>query len=108
MVGHVFVLHIKGESRDEAFDDRTLEVRQSHSSEEATEQAGLTLRAEDVEGRGLTERKYFQRRIAVTQSIENLASGLERLGKVAKQDKALKFNNLMRHITPVLLLDAFQ
>jgi hypothetical protein len=39
--------------------------------------------------------------------MENLVSGLERLGKVAKQDKHLKFNNLMHHITPALLLDAY-
>jgi len=43
----------------------------------------------------------------VTQSMENLVSGLERLGKVAKNDKHLKFNNLMHHITPALLLEAF-
>jgi RNA-directed DNA polymerase len=44
----------------------------------------------------------------VTQSMENLVSGLERLGKVAKQDKHLQFNNLMHHITPALLLEAFK
>ncbi len=44
----------------------------------------------------------------MTQSMENLVSGLERLGKVAKQDKHLKFNNLMHHITPALLLEAFK
>jgi RNA-directed DNA polymerase len=33
---------------------------------------------------------------------------LERLGKVAKQDKLIQFNNLMHHITPVLLLEAFK
>ena len=43
----------------------------------------------------------------MTQSMENLVSGLERLGKVAKQDTHLKFNNLMHHITPALLLEAF-
>jgi retron-type reverse transcriptase len=32
---------------------------------------------------------------------------MERLGKVAKQDKHMKFNNLMHHITSVLLLEAF-
>jgi hypothetical protein len=44
--GARFVLHIKGKSRDEAFDDRPLEVRQSHSSEEACEQIGLITKAE--------------------------------------------------------------
>ena len=58
--GHSFALHIKGKSKDEAFDDELLEVRQSHSSEEAPEQAELALRAEGVERRGLTKRKQFQ------------------------------------------------
>lgn len=43
----------------------------------------------------------------MTQCMGNLASGLERLGKVAKQDKHLQFNNLMHHITPALLFEAF-
>ena len=80
-------MHIKGKSRDEAFDDELLEVRQSHSSEEAPEQAELALRAEGVERRGLTERKRFQWKMAVTQSMDNLFSDLERLGKSAMQDK---------------------
>ena len=42
------------------FDDKSLEVRQSHSSEEARKQIGLTTKAEYVERRGLTERKRFQ------------------------------------------------
>jgi RNA-directed DNA polymerase len=44
----------------------------------------------------------------VTQSMENLVSGLERLEKVVKQDKHMQFNNLMYHITPALLLEAFK
>ena len=39
--------------------------------------------------------------------MENLVSGLERLGKVAMQDKHLQFNNLMHHITPALFLEAY-
>ena len=79
----LFAPHIRGKSKDEAFDDERLEVRQSHSSEEAPEQAELTLKAEGVERRGLTERKRFQWEIAVTQSMDSLFSYLERLGKVA-------------------------
>jgi hypothetical protein len=48
-VGHSFALHIKGKSKDEAFDDGRLEFRQSHSSEEALEQVELTLKAEGLE-----------------------------------------------------------
>lgn len=43
----------------------------------------------------------------MTQSMETAPSRLDRLGKVAKQDKNLKFNNLLHHITPVLLYEAF-
>jgi RNA-directed DNA polymerase len=43
----------------------------------------------------------------MTQSMETVPSRLERLGKVAKQDKYLQFNNLLHHITPALLYDAF-
>jgi group II intron reverse transcriptase/maturase len=39
--------------------------------------------------------------------MDNLGSCLERLGKVAKQDKLIQFTNLMHHITPALLLVAF-
>jgi hypothetical protein len=51
-VGH-HVLHIKGTSWDGAFDDKSLEVRQLHSSEEAREQIGLITKAEFVERRGV-------------------------------------------------------
>ena len=36
------------------FDDKSLEVRQLHSSEEAREQIGLALKAKRVERSGLT------------------------------------------------------
>jgi len=57
-----FLPHIKGKSGDEAFDDKPLEVRQSHNSEEAREQAGLALKAKCLERRGLTERKRSQQK----------------------------------------------
>jgi hypothetical protein len=78
---------LRGEVRDEAFDDEPLEFRQSHSSEEAPEQTVLTLKADCVERRELTKRKRFQWRLAVTQSMDNLFSNLERLGEVVKQFK---------------------
>jgi hypothetical protein len=61
-LGHS-VLHIEGEVRDEAFDE-PLEVRQSHSSEEAPEQTELAQKAECVERRGLAERKRFHQKIS--------------------------------------------
>jgi len=79
-----FVPHIKGKSWDEAFDDKPLEVRQSHSSEEAPEQAGLTLRVERVERRGLTKRKRSQQKIGRDSEHGKFSFRLERLGKAAK------------------------
>jgi energy-coupling factor transporter transmembrane protein EcfT len=81
-----------------------LGVRQSYSSEEAPEQTEVALKAEGVE---LTEGNTFNRRLAVTQSMDSLTSSLERLGKVAKQNKLLQFNNLMHHLTPALLFESF-
>ena len=39
--------------------------------------------------------------------MEIVPSRLERLGKVARQDKHLQFNNLLHHITVALLHEAF-
>ena len=60
-----------------------------------------------MERRGLTERKSLQQEYAMTQSMEIVPSRLERLGKVAKEDKHLQFNNLLHHITSSLLHEAF-
>jgi hypothetical protein len=46
--GTPFILHIKGKSKDETFDDKPLEVRQSHSSDQARKQIGLSSKAECV------------------------------------------------------------
>ncbi|MCL1127837.1 hypothetical protein [Shewanella surugensis] len=43
----------------------------------------------------------------MTQSMDIVPSRLERLGRAAKLDKQLKFNNLLHHITPVLLFEAY-
>ena len=43
----------------------------------------------------------------MTQSLEELLPRLDGLGKAAKRDKTLQFNNLMHHISPLLLQKAF-
>lgn len=43
----------------------------------------------------------------MTQSLESLLPRLERLGEAAKRSKTLQFNNLMHHISPLLLQKAF-
>lgn len=79
-----FAPHIRGKSKDEAFDDERLEVRQSHSSEEALEQAELALKAEGVERRGLTERKRFQQE--TSRDSEHGQSNFE-FGKVRESSE---------------------
>jgi hypothetical protein len=80
-----------GEVRDEAFDDEPLKVRQSYSGEEACEQIGLITKAKCLERRGLTKRKRFQWRLAVTQSMDNLFSNLKRLMGAVKQWSSISF-----------------
>ncbi len=43
----------------------------------------------------------------MTQSMESLLPRLDRLGKAARKDKSLQFNNLFHHLNPVLLHKAF-
>jgi glutaredoxin len=81
-----------------AFDhfNEPLEVRQSHSNEEAPEQTELALKAEGEERMRLTKRKHFQWILTVTQSMDNLFSNLERLGEVVKQ---YKFYSMLSPLT---------
>jgi len=66
----------------------SLEVRQTHSSKEASEQNVDEIDvAEQVERRGLTKRKSFNRSKTMTQSMEGLLPRLERLGEAAKRNK---------------------
>ena len=80
-----FALHIREKSKDEAVDDEPLEVRQSHSSEEAPEQTEVTLKAEGVERRGLTKRKHFQQENS--RDTEHGQSNFE-FGKVRESSEA--------------------
>jgi hypothetical protein len=64
--------------------------------------------AEWVEGRGLTERKSFNRSKTMTQSMGGLLPCLDRLGEMAKHDKSLQFNNLFHHLNLPMLYNAFK
>lgn len=44
----------------------------------------------------------------MTQSLEARSSGLARLHVKAKRERSLRFNNLLHHITPTLLTQAYQ
>jgi len=46
--------------------------------------------------------------LTMTQSVEGKLSGLERLHLKAKQDRSLQFDNLLHHVTPLLLTQAYK
>ena len=52
-----------------------------------------------MEGRPLTERNTCHPVTCRTQSRENVLSGLARVRKLAREDKALKFTALLHHVT---------
>ena len=60
-----------------------------------------------MERRELTERKSANRNRLVTQSINGILPRLDWLGKSAKLDKTLQYNNLLHHINYGLLNKAF-
>ena len=60
-----------------------------------------------MERRKLTERKSANRNMIMTQSISGILPSLDWLGKIAKQDKTLQYNNLLHHIDYELLSKAF-
>ena len=64
------------------FDDKSLEVRPLHSSEEAREQIGAALKAQRS---GLAERKRSQQKLSRDSEHGKFSLRLERLGKVEKE-----------------------
>jgi RNA-directed DNA polymerase len=64
--------------------------------------------AEGVEGSGLAEGNVAQQNALRTQSrIKGAPSALDRVRRVAKQDKEVRFTALLHHITPECLRVAF-
>jgi group II intron reverse transcriptase/maturase len=58
--------------------------------------------AEGMEGKTLTKGKASQQNMSRTQQAGNdMPSALDRIRKLAKQEKGIKFNNLMHHIYSV-------
>jgi hypothetical protein len=56
-----------------------------------------------VERRGLTKRKSFSRKEALTQGVDFLLPRFYRLGKVAKSNKHLQLNSLFHQLNVTLL-----
>jgi hypothetical protein len=63
--------------------------------------------AESVEGRTQTERNSREHAGGRTQSRATPTSRLAAVREAARVDPALVFTNLMTHLTPVLLYEAF-
>lgn len=60
-----------------------------------------------MERRVLTKRNSEQPTVTVTQSAGQAMNGLDRIRQAARASKALRFNNLLHHITPNLLYHAY-
>lgn len=63
--------------------------------------------AEPVEGRPETEGNPDQPTAPGTPSPDHATSGLGRVREAARRDKDLRFTNLLHHITPGMLTDAY-
>ncbi len=63
--------------------------------------------AEQVEERGLAKGNVDQQNVCRTQSRESMSSALDRVRKIARNDKEGRFTALMHHISVDRLLLAF-
>ena len=63
--------------------------------------------AECLERRTLAARNTIQTAMTATQSAGQVDSGLSRVRQAAQRDRKLRFNNLLHHVTPQLLLEAY-
>lgn len=63
--------------------------------------------AESVERRGLAKGKAEQTPMTATQGAGQVESGLSRLHAAAKREPHLQFNNLLHHLTPKRLHEAY-
>jgi RNA-directed DNA polymerase len=75
--------------------------------EKRANKAGQPTAAESAEERRLTEKNAKQSPLNRTQSRVIRSRGLYGIREAARQDKALRFNNLLNHITPELLKASF-
>ncbi len=68
---------------------------------------GVPLSAEPVEGRELTEENAEQSLLDRTQRRAPRLRGLLGVREAAQRDKKMRFNNLLNHVTPELLVASF-
>jgi RNA-directed DNA polymerase len=75
--------------------------------EKRANNAGQTTAAESVEERRLTKENVKQSLLVRTQSRVAKSRGLLGVRETAREDKKVRFNNLLNHITPELLKASF-
>ena len=63
---------------------------------------------DSMEGRGAAEGKLAQRNVLRTQGRDGTLTNLERVGQKAKQEKGVRFSNLLCHIKAPLLKQAYE
>jgi RNA-directed DNA polymerase len=63
---------------------------------------------DSTEGRSAANGKSAQRNVYRTQRRESTPTSLERIGRKAKQDRRMKFTNLLCHVKVPLLKEAYQ
>lgn len=68
---------------------------------------GVPPSAESVEGRGLTKENAEPLLLDRTQGWKPRSRGLLGVREAAQRDKAMRFNNLLHHLTPELLTASF-
>lgn len=75
--------------------------------EKQPNKTGVIPAAEDVEERQLTKGNALDLATARTQSRKTVSNRLQRVRKVARSDKSVKFTNLLHHVTIDLLRESF-
>ena len=65
---------------------------------------GRKPRAEGVEGRGLAKGNLPQQNMLRAQDRAGMTSALERIGRVARRDKTVRFTTLMHHVYDLAML----
>ncbi len=92
---HKSDMHVSGES-----DSSIVPKKQANND-------SVPLSAESVEGRGLTKENAEQLLPDRTQSRVSGLRGLLGIREAAQRDKKMRFNNLLNHVTPELLVASF-
>jgi RNA-directed DNA polymerase len=84
------------------------EVTHQHNTDDRAEQARQHRAAEAREARTVTKGNPKGETGPDTQRSQNPVNAQQRVREAARKDRNLRFNNLMHHITPRLLMESFE